>query len=167
MIYVIRENRTYDQVLGDDPRGNGDPSLVLFGQKVTPNAHATVRAFSLLDNFYCNAEVSADGHSWSSAAFANDYVEKTYPQEYSRRGWKYDYEGDNPLARPRGGYLWEAADRAGIGFRSYGWFLALEAKAPASAPAAGLGAQFDPKYRGWDLSYSDLDRIGRMAARVP
>ena len=159
VIYVIRENRTYDQVLGDERRGNGDPSLVLFGKDVTPNAHALARTFTLLDNFYCNAEVSADGHSWSAAAFANDYVEKTYPQEYSRRGWQYDYDGENPLARPRGGYLWEAAERADVTFRSYGWFLDLDAKPPASVPAAGLAGRFDPAYRGWDLAYSDLDRM--------
>ncbi len=160
VIYVIRENRTYDQVLGDERRGNGDPSLVLFGDNVTPNAHAVAREFTLLDGFYCNAEVSADGHSWSAAAFANDYVEKTYPQEYSNRGWKYDYDGGNPLARPRGGYLWEAAAHAGVTFRSYGWFLDLDAKTPASGRAAGLAGRFDPAYRGWDLAYSDVDRMG-------
>ncbi|HET9795247.1 MAG TPA: bifunctional YncE family protein/alkaline phosphatase family protein, partial [Thermoanaerobaculia bacterium] len=159
VIYVIRENRTYDQVLGDDRRGNGDPALVLFGERVTPNAHTIARTFTLLDDFFCNAEVSADGHSWSSAAFANDYVQKTYPQEYSRRGWKYDYDGENPLARPRGGYLWEAAARAGVPFRSYGWFLDLGAKPLAAAPESGLGGHFDPAYRGWDLSYGDLDRM--------
>jgi len=157
VIYVIRENRTYDQVLGDDRRGNGDPSLVLFGENVTPNAHGVARTFTLLDGFYCNAEVSADGHSWSSAAFANDYVEKTYPQEYSRRGWKYDYDGDNSLARPRAGYLWEAAARTGVPFRSYGWFLGLDGKTPALA--AGMAGRFDPAYRGWDLAYSDVARM--------
>ncbi|HET7451267.1 MAG TPA: alkaline phosphatase family protein [Thermoanaerobaculia bacterium] len=159
VVYVIRENRTYDQVLGDEKSGNGDPSLVLFGDAATPNAHALARTFTLLDDFYCNAEVSADGHSWSAAAFANDYVQKTYPQEYSQRGWKYDYDGDNPLARPRGGYLWENAARADVSFRSYGWFLDLEAKAPASAKSAGMAGRFDPAYRGWDLTYSDLDRM--------
>jgi YVTN family beta-propeller protein len=159
VIYVIRENRTYDQVFGDDPRGNGDASLVLFGGSVTPNAHALARQFTLLDNFYCNAEVSADGHNWSSAAFANDYVQKTYPQNYSRRGRPYDYDGGNPLGRPRNGYLWDAAARAKVSFRSYGWFLDLDSKT-ASATVDGLAGKFDPAYRGWDLSYSDLDRAG-------
>jgi hypothetical protein len=157
VIYVIRENRTYDQVFGDDPRGNGDPSLVLFGSDVTPNAHALARQFTLLDNFYCNAEVSADGHNWSSAAFANDYVQKTYPQNYSRRGRPYDYDGGNPLGRPRNGYLWDAAARAKVSFRSYGWFLDLDSKTEA-ATLPGLAGKFDPAYRGWDLAYSDLDR---------
>jgi DNA-binding beta-propeller fold protein YncE len=158
VIYVIRENRTYDQVLGDDRRGNGDPSLVLFGENVTPNAHALARRFTLLDNFYCNAEVSADGHNWSSAALANDYVQKTYPQNYSRRGRPYDYDGGNPLARPRDGYLWDAAARANVSFRSYGWFLDLESPSPkASVPE--LAGRFDPDYKGWDLAYSDLDRV--------
>lgn len=158
VLYVIRENRTYDQVFGDDRRGNGDPSLVLFGENVTPNAHALARRYTLLDNFYCNAEVSADGHNWSSAAFANDYVQKTYPQSYSNRGRPYDYDGVNPLGRPRDGYLWDAAARAGASFRSYGWFLDLESPTPkASVPE--LAGRFDPDYRGWDLSYSDLDRV--------
>jgi len=158
VIYVIRENRTYDQVFGDLRRGNGDPSLVLFGEEVTPNAHALARSFTLLDNFYCNAEVSADGHNWSAAAFANDYVEKTYPQQYSRRRGDYDFDGGNPLARPRGGYLWDAAEKAGVSFRSYGWFLDLGAKAP-TASVGGVAGRFDAAYRGWDLSYSDLDRM--------
>jgi YVTN family beta-propeller protein len=157
VIYVIRENRTYDQIFGDERRGNGDPSLVLFGEDVTPNAHALARRFTLLDNFYCNAEVSADGHNWSSAAFANDYVQKTYPQNYSRRGRPYDYDGANPLGRPRGGYIWDAAARAKVSFRSYGWFLDLDSKTPIAA-VPELAGRFDPAYRGWDLSYSDLDR---------
>jgi hypothetical protein len=102
--------------------------------------------------------VSADGHNWSSAAFANDYVQKTYPQNYSQRGRPYDYDGVNPLARPRAGYLWDAAARAKVSFRSYGWFLDLESKTPKpSVPE--LAGRFDPDYRGWDLSYSDLDRV--------
>ncbi|HWC65018.1 MAG TPA: alkaline phosphatase family protein, partial [Thermoanaerobaculia bacterium] len=162
IVYVIRENRTYDQVFGDDARGNGDPSLVLFGERVTPNAHALARTFSLLDNFYCNAEVSADGHNWSAAAFANDYVEKTYPDSYSGRGWAYDYDGSNPLGRPRGGYIWDAAAKAGISYRSYGWFVDT-ASDPPSTSVEGLVGRFDPAYRGWDLSYSDLDRIEEWA----
>ena len=77
VFYIIKENRTYDQVLGDMPEGNGDTSLCLFGEKITPNEHALAREFVLLDNFYVNAEVSADGHNWSMGGYADDYLEKT------------------------------------------------------------------------------------------
>ncbi|HTB32626.1 MAG TPA: beta-propeller fold lactonase family protein, partial [Bacteroidia bacterium] len=93
VFYVLKENRTYDQVLGDMPNGNGDTSLCLFPQKITPNEHALADEFVLLDNFYVDAEVSADGHNWSMAAYANDYVEKTWPTNYGGRGGTYDYSG--------------------------------------------------------------------------
>ena len=85
VIYIVKENRTYDQVLGDMKEGNGDPSLVLFGEKVTPNLHKLAREFVLLDNFYVNADVSADGHNWSTAAIAPDYVQKMWPNKYADR----------------------------------------------------------------------------------
>ncbi len=88
VFYIIKENRTYDQVLGDIPEGNGDTSLVLFGENVTPNQHALAREFVLLDNFYVDAEVSADGHNWSLGAYATDYLEKTWPTQLWRKGWK-------------------------------------------------------------------------------
>ncbi len=111
VIYVIKENRTYDQVFGDMPEGNGDPSLCLFGEEVTPNHHAPAREFVLLDNFYADAEVSADGHNWSMGAYATDYVEKTWPSQYSRRRRTYDYEGSSPIAAPSAGYIWDACRR--------------------------------------------------------
>ena len=82
VFYIIKENRTYDQVLGDIPGGNGDTSLVLFGEKITPNQHKLVKEFVLLDNFYVDGEVSADGHNWSLGAYATDYLEKTWPTSY-------------------------------------------------------------------------------------
>ncbi len=82
VIYVIKENRTYDQLFGDMKEGNGDPSLCLFGDKVTPNHHKLARQFVLLDNFYVDGEVSADGHQWSMGAYATDFVEKVWPQNY-------------------------------------------------------------------------------------
>ena len=85
VIYIVKENRTYDQVLGDMKEGNGDASLVLFGENVTPNLHKLAREFVLLDNFYVNADVSADGHNWSTAAIAPDYVEKLWPNNYAHR----------------------------------------------------------------------------------
>ena len=86
VFYFIKENRTYDQVLGDVKAGNGDTSLVLFGERVTPNQHALASEFVLLDNFYVNAEVSADGHNWSMGAYATDYLEKTWPTVLWRKG---------------------------------------------------------------------------------
>ena len=89
LFYVIKENRTYDQVLGDMPEGNGDPGLVLFGENITPNQHAIAREFVLLDNFYVNGEVSADGHNWTMGAYATDYLEKKWPTSYGDRGGSY------------------------------------------------------------------------------
>ncbi|HET7790254.1 MAG TPA: bifunctional YncE family protein/alkaline phosphatase family protein [Gemmatimonadales bacterium] len=111
IVYVIRENRTYDQVLGDDPRGDGDPKLAIFGDSITPNAHALARRFVLFDNFFVDGEVSADGHEWTDRAFAGDYNEKTWPAIYSgRRDW--DLTSGEDLANPGGAYLWDAATRA-------------------------------------------------------
>ena len=93
MFYVIRENRTYDQVLGDLPKANGDPSLTLFGEDVTPNAHALAATFPTFDNFYVDAEVSYDGHAFSTGAYATDFVEKMWPANYGRREGLYLSEG--------------------------------------------------------------------------
>ena len=123
VFYVIKENRTYDQVLGDMKEGNGDSSLCLFGEKITPNLHALARNFVLLDNFYDDAEVSADGHNWSTAAYATDYVEKTWPTNYSDRGGTYDYEGTREIAYPAKGFIWDYCKRAGISYRNYGEFV--------------------------------------------
>ncbi len=123
VFYVIKENRTYDQVLGDVKKGNGDTSLVLFGEKVTPNQHAIVDEFVLLDNFYVDAEVSADGHNWTTAAYANDYVEKTWVTSYGGRGGTYDYEGSREIAHPKDGFIWDHCKRAGVTYRSYGEFV--------------------------------------------
>ena len=129
MFYVIRENRTYDQVLGDLEQGNGDPTLAIFGEEVTPNAHALAREFVLLDNFYVDAEVSYDGHAFSTGAYATDVVEKLWPTNYGRRGGVYLSEGGygdrNPygnLSAPSDGYIWDFATRANVSVRSYGEF---------------------------------------------
>ncbi len=130
VVYIIKENRTYDQILGDLPSGDGDSSLVFFPRPVSPNHHALAERFGLFDRFFVNAEVSPDGHNWSTAAYATDYVEKTAPSNYSRRGRWYDYEGtnrnvvpDDDVAEPGSGYLWNLAARAGISFRNYGEFV--------------------------------------------
>jgi len=122
VFYIIKENRTYDQVLGDVPQGNGDTSLCIFGNTITPNQHALVNDFVLLDNFYVDAEVSADGHNWSTAAYATDFIEKTWPTSYGGRGGNYDSEGTRKIGDPRDGYIWDYCKRAGVSYRTYGEF---------------------------------------------
>jgi DNA-binding beta-propeller fold protein YncE len=121
-IYVVKENRTYDQVFGDIKEGNGDPSLCLFPESVTPNHHKIAKQFVLLDNFYVDGEVSADGHEWTMGAYATDFVEKIWPLSY--RGGKifgYPSEGAKDLvARPSGGYLWDKCAEAKVSYRTYG-----------------------------------------------
>ena len=160
VFYIIKENRTYDQVFGDMPQGNGDPRLCLFPDSVTPNHHALVRQFVLFDNFYADAEVSADGHNWSMGAYATDYVEKTWPTMYGGRGGEYEYEGGYPIAYPPGGYLWDNCNRNGVSFRSYGEF-ANEGGWPdrlTEAAIDGLVGHLAPRYPGWDMKYSDVQR---------
>jgi phospholipase C len=119
VLYIIKENRTYDQVLGDMKEGNGDASLVLFGEQVTPNHHQIARDFVLFDNFYVNGDVSVDGHSWSTSAFVTDMLEKMWPAQYSQRGSML-VDPMQRLARPRAGYIWERALEKGLTIRSYG-----------------------------------------------
>ena len=168
VIYVIKENRTYDQVLGDMPEGNGDPSLCLFDESVTPNHHALAREFVLLDNFYVDGEVSADGHEWTMGAYATDFVEKTWPLSYGHNAkGKYPYpsEGSFAVAAPVGGYLWDRAKQAGVSYRSYGEFCALGATpdAPVRTRVASLEGHFDPGFRPWDMDYPDVKRAERFA----
>lgn len=125
VFYVVKENRTYDQVLADVPGGNGDTSLLLFGKNITPNQHAIASQFVLLDNFFVNAEVSADGHNWSMGAYANDYLEKTWPTSYSGRGGTYGGEGEREIANNKNGFIWNNCNRYGISYRTYGEFVAL------------------------------------------
>ena len=119
VLYIIKENRTYDQVFGDMPRGNGDPSLLMFGRDVTPNHHKLAEKFVLLDNLYCNGHVSADGHPWSTMAYNTDYLARNWALTYSSRaGIEDDDDGD--LSNAPSGYLWDACARAGLGYRNYG-----------------------------------------------
>jgi DNA-binding beta-propeller fold protein YncE len=175
IFYVIRENRTYDQVFGDVAAGNGDPSLCLFGDDVTPNAHALARQFVLLDNFYVDAEVSYDGHSFATAAYATDAIEKMWPQNYGHRGGRYLTDAGGPwrnaygnLTAPADGYIWDAAARAGVPVRSYGEFTRRTdsggrgaARGPLrEAAVPGLEGRVHPDYPGWDLSIPDARRVG-------
>jgi YVTN family beta-propeller protein len=153
VFYIIKENRTYDQVLGDMPKGDGDTSLCIFGNKVTPNLHAIANEFVLLDNFYVDAEVSADGHNWSMAAYATDFIEKTWPTSYGGRGGNYDSEGTRRVGDPRDGYIWDYCKRAGISYRSYGEFV--DDGKPNIKALEGHYCQQAP---GFDLDITDLYR---------
>src|SRR5580692_10031604 len=154
VFYFIKENRTYDQVLGDVKAGNGDTSLVLFGERVTPNQHALVNQFTLLDNFYVNAEVSMDGHNWSMGAYATDYIEKTWPTSYGGRGGSYDGEGTRAIGNNKGGYIWNDCQRAGVAYRTYGEF-ADDGK--PNVPV--LAGHYCPYFKGFDLEYYDTARV--------
>lgn len=123
VFYIIKENRTYDQVFGDMKEGNGDSTLCLFGEKYTPNQHKLAREYVLLDNFYVDAEVSADGHNWSMGAHANDYLEKTWPSGYSRRGGVTEGLGRREIANDKSGFLWDHCKKKGVSYRSYGVFV--------------------------------------------
>ncbi len=167
-LYIIKENRTYDQVLGDLPEGNGDSKLCLFPQQVTPNHHKLAREFVLLDNFYVDSEVSADGHEWSMGAYATDFVEKMWPLSYGHNhAAKYPYpsEGNFPIAFPAGGYLWDRAREAGVSYRSYGEFATLDAAQPErmTTRVRALQGHIDEWYRGFDLDYPDVKRTERFA----
>lgn len=169
-IYIIKENRTYDQVFGDLPQGNGDPSLCLFPERVTPNLHKLVREFVLLDNFYADAEVSADGHEWSMGAYATDFVEKTWPLNYGHKKSKFPYpsEGVFPIAAPAGGYLWDRAREAGVSYRSYGEFVhnAPTTNQPATTKLKSLKDHFDPWFRSFDMGYRDAWRADRFISEL-
>ena len=156
VFYVIKENRTYDQVLGDIPEGNGDSSLVLFGEKITPNQHALAREFVLLDNFYVDGEVSADGHNWSMGAYATDYLEKNWPTSYGGRGGEYDAEGTREIANNKNGFIWDLCSRSGVSYRTYGEF-ADDYK--ANIPS--LEGHFCPYYTSWDESVRDTTRFSQ------
>src|SRR5437763_6566431 len=123
VIYIVRENRSYDPVLGDMKEGNGDASLVLFGESVTPNQHKLAREFVLLDNFYVNSDVSADGHNWSTAAISPDYVEKMWPNKYANRRKVSDFAEQDPTSLPPAGYLWSNAAGAGVSMRNFGYMV--------------------------------------------
>jgi len=158
VFYLIKENRTYDQVLGDLPQGNGDTSLVLFGEKITPNQHKLAREFVLLDNFYADGEVSADGHNWSTSANATDYLEKNWVTSYGARGGTYPGEGKRAIANPKKGFIWDYCKRAGISYRTYGEFVDDN---KASIPV--LDGHFCLDY-DYSLAVTDTSRFNKWRA---
>lgn len=179
VIYIIRENRTYDQVLGDNPRGNGDPKLCFFPKEVTPNQHALADRFVLLDNFYCCAEVSADGWNWSTGGMASEYTVRNSEYGYTGRGHSYDYEGRNQgsavdlkgirdVARPAGGYIWDRVAAKKLSMRNYGFFVDVDLSDNGIPLASGTGItnqatkkvlvpNTDENYRQFDMAYADSD----------
>ncbi|HZH39945.1 MAG TPA: bifunctional YncE family protein/alkaline phosphatase family protein [Gemmatimonadales bacterium] len=166
VVYVIRENRTYDQVLGDIKRGNGDPKLAIFNDSVTPNAHALTRRFVLFDNFYVDGEVSADGHEWTDRAFAGEYNEKTWPAIYSnRRDWDVDDGSD--LANPHGAYLWDAARRAGLWTVNFGEAVHVDSEGGRHVSTMpGLQGITVPEFPGFELGIRDTTRARLFADSV-
>jgi YVTN family beta-propeller protein len=162
VIYIIKENRTYDQVFGDIKKGNGDPALVMFGEKVTPNHHKLANEFILLDNLYCNGQVSRDGHPWSTMAYNTDYIARDWHLTYSQRKGVDDDDDDN-LSKAPSGYLWDACARKGLSYRSYaeyghrvsqGETFKMEGKVPGlighMSPEYGLGRERGKRPRDTD-----------------
>ncbi|HUQ98088.1 MAG TPA: beta-propeller fold lactonase family protein, partial [Gemmatimonadaceae bacterium] len=171
VIYIIKENRTYDQVFGDLPQADGDSSLLFFPRSVSPNHHALAERFGIFDRFFVNAEVSPHGHNWSMGAYVSDYAEKTIPSHYSDRGRTYDYEGTNrgeipadDAAEGGNGYLWNLVERAGISYRNYGEFVQHPAD-EGSAPKQYIGtkpflaARTNTRYPGFDMGITDQHRV--------
>ena len=170
VFYIIKENRTYDQVLADMPGGNGDTSLLLFGKNITPNQHAIASNFVLLDNFYVDSEVSADGHNWSMGAYATDYLEKTWPTSYSGRGGTYGGEGEREIANNKNGFIWNNCYRAGISYRSYGEFVTGgKATVPVlndhfckDFPSYGLNITDTLRFKRWQKDFDSLLAKGQV-----
>ena len=165
VILLMKENRTYDQVLGDMKEGNGDPNLVLFGEKVTPNHHKLARQFVLLDNFYVNADVSEDGLYWTTSAIATDSNQRTWPMEYAGRTYA-DYGDTLEGARSApGGFLWNKAAEAGVSFYNYGFFAKNLLHPPDNGvqisdvadPILKPHTSYD--FRQHDRTFSDINRI--------
>jgi len=168
VFYILKENRTYDQVLGDMAEGNGDARVVLFGEAVTPNHHALARQFILFDNFFVDGDVSADGHFWSMAATATDYVARLWTTTYSghsKEAFDAPYDGDedhdHPIAAPGSGFLWDRAKKLGITYRDYGeWGLPdKHDKNKNVVYLAGLKNHFDPYYRDEIGDVTDQARV--------
>lgn len=169
VIYVLKENRTYDQILGDLKVGNGDPSLTMYGEDITPNEHKLALQFGVLDNFYDSGEVSGDGHIWSTAAITSDYNEKTWPIAYRGKERTYDFQGqvadEYPLDHnepdvddPGTGFLWDNLARNHVSFRDYGEFVNAEwcnTRRTAANPKEGTPSGQETKCPRTELHQGD------------
>ena len=155
VIYVVKENRTYDQEFGSLGKGNGDPTLNLFGEESVPNARALERQYVTLDNFYADAEVSAQGWNWTVAANSNPYSEQTWPSNYSGRGAPYPSESSDPATAPNRdpiqAYIWDRLAAAHISFRNYGFYV----DDASNATDKVLNDNTDHAFRGFDLACPD------------
>jgi len=166
VFYIIKENRTFDQVLSDIPGGNGDTSLLLFGEKITPNQHKLARDYVLLDNFYVDAEVSADGHNWSMGAYANDYVEKNWPASYGQKGGTHGTSATLKIGNNKDGFIWDLCAKYNVTYRSYGEFVSddfglkprLESLKGHSAKYApyGMGIKDTTRFYQWKADFDFL-----------
>jgi YVTN family beta-propeller protein len=166
VFYIIKENRTYDQVLSDIKGGNGDTTLLLFGDSVTPNQHKIARDFALLDNFYVDAEVSADGHNWSMGAYANDYVEKNWPASYGGKGGTHGTSATLKIGNNKDGFIWDLCAKYNVSYRSYGEFVSdnfgnkpridvLKGHSAAFS-SYGLGVKDTVRVRQWKIDFDSL-----------
>ena len=158
VIYIIKENRTYDQVFGDLKEGDGDPNLVFFGENVTPNHHSLALRFGLFDRFFTNAEVSSQGHMWSTAAYVTDYDEKTVHSAYSDRRSDIDIDSEE-IDEPGNGFLWNLAKKKGISFRDYGEMVSREpGPARDAMERRGLAGDVNLDYAPFNLEVADQAR---------
>lgn len=189
VIYVIKENRTYDQVLGDLPQADGDSSLVMYGREITPNQHALAERFALMDRFFVCAEVSADGWNWSTSSMANEYTSRNTTYNYSGRGRDYDFEGTTngypvdlsgipDVAESSGGYLWDNALVHGASVRNYGMFLSFGTSKEVDKRGSPLVKDNRPDkralenvsdvdFRRYDLAYADSDAFTKFNFKHP
>ena len=172
VIYVVKRGYSYDQVLGDLGKGNGSAKLAQYGEQVTPNHHKLAREFVLLDNFYVNGETAADGHNWSTAAIAPDYVQRLWPNSLAGRRRHYDYEGGEPAALPPSGRIWHQALAAGLTVRNFGYWATNKPKAEGDAVqiARVLDNALVPvtnmQFRASDPDYLDIDRVRVFLAEL-
>ena len=151
ILYVVMENRTYDQVFGDIKEGNGDPNLCIFGEKITPNRHRLAREYTLLDNLYCDGEVSVDGHAWSDGAIASDANERDWTSSYASHG---HVDGSDAIQLAASNYIWDTALRQGLSVRAYG-----------EGTTSYLGGRALPtRYRGTWKGSRDKDRVDGFIA---
>jgi YVTN family beta-propeller protein len=158
VIYVVKENRTYDQVLGSLGKGNGDPSLNLFGDESAPNARNLARQFTTIDNFYANAEVSAQGWNWVVAGNSNPYSEQTWPANYSGRNHSYPSESNDAAIAPQkpdDAYIWQRLNKAGVSFRNYGFYVGRNAAGQFVADDPVLDAQTNHAFTGYNTGCPD------------
>ena len=162
VLYIIKENRTYDQVFGDmkdavgKPIGNGDPALTIYGENVTPNHHQLARDYVLLDNLYCNSEVSVDGHSWCDAAMATDFNQRSWIISYSKHGI---LPGNSEMETPSAGYLWDLCQRNGVSFKTYG---EGSRRVPSINRGRWTGARDMNKVKWWIEDLHEAEKTGKL-----